>query len=98
MAVNIAALQRRQADSPALRRYGEVARILTGDAQAQADEGAAWVQQLCHDLRIPGLRTYGVAETDFLALIDHAARASSMQGNPIQLEANELTEILHLAW
>ena len=97
MAVNIAALQRRQADSAALRRYDEVARILTGNLQAQAVDGAAWVGQLCRDLQIPGLRAYGVAEADFPALIDQAARASSMQGNPIPLEADELTEILHRA-
>jgi alcohol dehydrogenase class IV len=98
MAVNIAALQCRQADSGALRRYDEVARILTGNLQARAVDGATWVEQLCRDLRIPGLRTYGVAEADFPTLIDQAARASSMQGNPIRLEADELTEILRRAW
>ncbi|MHB8971402.1 MAG: iron-containing alcohol dehydrogenase [Pirellulaceae bacterium] len=98
MAVNIAALRRQQADSPALQRYDEVARILTGNWQAAADEGAAWVQQLCRDLQIPSLRTHGVMEADFPALIDHAARASSMQGNPLRLETDELAEILHRAW
>jgi alcohol dehydrogenase class IV len=39
-----------------------------------------------------------VAEADFPTLIDQAARASSMQGNPIRLEADELTEILRRAW
>jgi alcohol dehydrogenase class IV len=98
MAVNIAALQCRQADSGALRRYDEVAKILTGDLQARAVDGAAWVERLCRDLRIPGLRAYGVAEADFPALVNQAARASSMQGNPLLLEANELAEILHRAW
>jgi alcohol dehydrogenase class IV len=97
MAVNIAALQCRQADSGALQRYDEVARILTGNLQARAVDGAAWVAQLCRELRIPGLRAYGVAEADFPALVHQAARASSMQGNPIPLEADELTEILRRA-
>ncbi|MHB8864599.1 MAG: iron-containing alcohol dehydrogenase [Pirellulaceae bacterium] len=97
MAVNIAVLQRRQSNSPALPRYTEVARILTGDSQAHAIEGAQWVQQLCRDLQIPDLRAYGVTEADFPRLIEDAARASSMQGNPIPLETDELAEILHLA-
>jgi alcohol dehydrogenase class IV len=97
MAVNIARCAAGR-PTPALRRYEEVARILTANPQAQAVAGAQWVQQLCCDLRIPGLRTYGVTEADFAALIDHAARASSMQGNPLPLEADELTEILHRAW
>ena len=97
MAVNIAALQRRQTSAAALQRYDEVAGILTGNPQALALDGARWVQQLCHDLQIPGLGVYGVTPADFPLLIDNAALASSMQGNPIPLEADELANILHRA-
>jgi alcohol dehydrogenase class IV len=97
IAVNVLALQRRQGDHPALQRYDEVARLLTGQAQARAADGVHWVQELCRDLEIPPLRKYGLTETDFPAVIDSASRASSMQGNPVRLEAAELTEILRRA-
>ena len=41
MQVNVAALRRRASDSPALRRYDEVARLLTGDPHANADDGVS---------------------------------------------------------
>lgn len=97
IAVNVAALTRRASDHPALERYDEVARILTGSLQARALDGAVWVAELCSDLEIPPLGDYGLSERDFATVIDSAARASSMQGNPIRLEAEELAEILRRA-
>ena len=95
--VNVAALKRRQSDDPALLRYDEVARILTGHAQARAADGVRWVQELCRDLEIPQLGKYGLNEADLPTVIDSALRASSMQGNPVRLEPEELAEILHRA-
>ena len=43
MVVNIRALRERQPDSEALERYVEVAQILTGNPDASADDGTAWV-------------------------------------------------------
>jgi alcohol dehydrogenase class IV len=97
IAANVAALTRRAGDHAALERYDEVARILTGNAQARALDGAAWVAQLCADLEIPPLGDYGLTEQDFPTVIDSAARASSMQGNPIRLEPGELAEVLRRA-
>jgi alcohol dehydrogenase class IV len=97
MEINTRALQARQPDSPALQRYHEVARILTGSPAATAMDGVHWVLQLCDELRIPPLGEYGLQETEFPVLIDQAARASSMQGNPIELTADELAEILQRA-
>jgi alcohol dehydrogenase class IV len=97
MAVNMSALARRRSDDPAWRRYEDVARILTGNAQAEAADGARWVLELCRDLRIPSLGDYGLTEADFPTVIDSAARASSMQGNPVRLNAEQLAEILRRA-
>lgn len=98
MAANIQALQQRQTGFPALQRFDEVAQCLTGDHAARAVDGQRWISQLCADLHIPSLRTYGISASDFPELIDLATRASSMQGNPIRLESQELSEILHQAW
>jgi alcohol dehydrogenase class IV len=97
MAANIAALRARQPESLALRRFGEVARLLTGSETATAGDGAAWVEELCAVLNVPGLSSYGAAQADFPALIEKAARSSSMKGNPIALTTDELESILERA-
>jgi alcohol dehydrogenase class IV len=97
MAVNVQALRARQLDNPALARYDEVARILTGHDDATATAGVEWVAALCRDLQIPGLAAYGLTEADFPNLIEKAQQASSMKGNPIELTVEELGEILERA-
>jgi alcohol dehydrogenase class IV len=97
MFANIRALRERQPDSEALRRYEEVAQILTGNPEATAMEGVAWVENLCTDLQIPGLSAYGLSRTDFPELVEASAKASSMQGNPIKLTTGEMEDILNRA-
>jgi len=94
MEVNIRALRQRAPASDALRRYAEVARILTGDPQAGPDGGFRWVAQLCVALHIPPLRAWGVDELAIPDLVERAARAGSMKGNPIALTPEELREIV----
>ena len=97
MAVNVNALRARQPGSAALRRYAEVAQILTGRNGAQAEDGIAWVKSLATALRVPTLAAYGVTVGDFPALIAKTASASSTKANPIPLTPEELGEILALA-
>jgi alcohol dehydrogenase class IV len=97
MAINIRALRARAPESGALRRYDEVARLLTGRAQAVADDAATWIAELCRRLEIPALRAYGVSESDIPILAEKAAKASSMKGNPIELTSDELREIATLS-
>jgi len=94
---NLAALRGRRPDSPSLARYTEAARLLTGDAEATADDGAAWLARLVADLRIPGLAAHGVTPADLPTIAAKAAQASSMKGNPINLEPDELSAILAAA-
>ena len=94
MTVNVRALQERAPESVALRRYDEIARLLTGNERATAADGVAWVRELCAALRIPPLSAYGMTEADFPALMEKASRASSMRGNPIKLTAEEMEEVL----
>ena len=90
MAANVAALRERAPEHPSLRCYDEVARLLTGDARASADDGATWVRDLVADLGVPGLAAYGLDEAAFDALIPAAGRSSSMKGNPVALSDSEL--------
>jgi alcohol dehydrogenase class IV len=94
MEANIRALRDRRPGSETLRRYDEVAQLLCGDPRATADDGVAWVDELCEALEIAPLRAYGVKLAHFPALVEKAAAASSMKGNPIQLGQSELHEIL----
>ncbi|MFO1476042.1 MAG: iron-containing alcohol dehydrogenase [Verrucomicrobiota bacterium] len=94
MAANIAALRARRPDHPSLRRYEEVARLLTGNPAAGADAGVEWVRQLVADLNIAPLRNYGIDAGHTQDIIRKAAQASSMKANPIELTEEELAGIL----
>ncbi len=97
MAANLLALRERAPHSPALARYADLARWLTGRPHAVAEEGLAWVRALCRDLGIPPLRRYGLTAADLPEVVDKAARASSMKANPLPLTVEELTGILQQA-
>jgi alcohol dehydrogenase class IV len=93
---NLRALAQRPVPG-ALDRYTEVARRLTGDPAATAEDGFTWVRALCTQLAIPPLRASGLTSSDFAAVIPAAERSSSMQGNPVKLTENELAAILDAA-
>lgn len=97
MEANIKALQSRTSDSPALDRYDEVARLITGLPAARAADGIAWVRNLCKHLEIKPLAAFGIEEKDFADIVAKARTASSMKGNPIELTQGELLEILQKA-
>lgn len=98
MAGNIAALRARAPQHPALERYATIARLLTGRNGANAEDGIVWVRSLCADLKVPALRAWGIAEGDLPGVVEKAARASSMQANPIQLTREELLAVVTAAW
>jgi alcohol dehydrogenase class IV len=93
MAANVKALKA-QANTNALARFDEVAKILTGDMQAEASDGIAWIEALCAVFKLPPLSNYGISKKDFPQIVAQAQKASSMQGNPVTLTAEELTGIL----
>jgi alcohol dehydrogenase class IV len=97
MAMNLRALRERAAGGEALRRYDEVARLLTGQPTASAQDGVEWVSELVRNLEIPSLAKYGLGAADVSRLIANAANASSMKANPIALTPAELAEVLAAA-
>jgi alcohol dehydrogenase class IV len=94
MAVNLRALRQRDPNGPALYRYEEAARWLTGDMQAKADDGVKWVRALIADLKVRPLGNFGIQREHFPDLVTKAANASSMKANPVALADGELAEIL----
>jgi alcohol dehydrogenase class IV len=91
--VNLAALSRRRPGSPALERYREIAAIVTGRPVADAGQAVAWTESLVRALGVPGLSRWGASAADVPALVAKARAASSMKGNPVELEEDELVEI-----
>jgi alcohol dehydrogenase class IV len=94
---NLAALRSRAHDSASLGRYDELARIVTDQPHATASDLLHWIRRLVSDLRIPSLSSYGISHADFPAIVESAARASSMKANPLPLTPPELTNILAAA-
>jgi alcohol dehydrogenase class IV len=92
--VNLRAARARTPAGETEARYAEVARLLTGRANATADDAAPFTRDLVAELKIPPLRTYGVTPAHVPALVGQAARASSMKANPLPLTPDELAEIL----
>jgi alcohol dehydrogenase class IV len=97
MEANLRALEERAPNSSVLLRYSEVARILTGEATT-ADNGLLlWLNALCKEFKIPALSQYGFTRRMIPAVVAQARKASSMKGNPIQLDESELSTILEQA-
>jgi alcohol dehydrogenase class IV len=97
MAANIAALQARAPKHTALERYAVIAQLLTGRNEAKAEDGIEWARALCAELKIPTLRTWGIAEAELPGIVEKAARASSMHANPISLTHEELLAVVKAA-
>ena len=91
---NVRALRSRQARDPALTRYEEAARLLTAHPDASIEDGIAWIRETLGLLAVPGLAAYGLRPGHADDIIAKAAKASSMQGNPVLLNEEELHAIL----
>ena len=97
MEANIKALETQQAGHPALSRYAEVARIMTGDQNTSAQDGVKWVSELVQELEIPALSVHGMTATRIPEAVEKAMKASSTKGNPILLTETELSKVLEQA-
>ena len=97
MRANVVALNEHDDGDTILERYGEIARLVTANAAARIDDGIQSIAQLCRDLRIPALSSYGITPDDIPAIVEKSAVASSMKANPIALDADILASILKAA-
>jgi alcohol dehydrogenase class IV len=97
MKTNIKALKSRSTGLNASIHYDEVARILTCNPNARAEDGVEWVHELCSTLDVPSLSKFGLTQDDFPTVVQNVQHSSSIKGNPIALTDEELTEILKKA-
>ncbi len=94
MEANGRALRQRAPDAPALARYDQIARLVTGEPGANIADAVGWVRALSADLNIAPLAQFGVTRADFPTVVAQAQKASSMKGNPIALTNEELAQVL----
>jgi alcohol dehydrogenase class IV len=92
--VNVRALRERDANAPALRRYADVARLLTGRDDATIEDGVVWLRETVAAMNVPALHSVGLRPIQFAEVAGKAARSSSMQGNPVPLSEDELIAVL----
>jgi alcohol dehydrogenase class IV len=94
---NVRALRSRSPGSPALDRYAQTARLLTGQPDASIDDGLAWIRQTLGMLAVPGLAAFGLGPGQADDIAAKAATSSSMQGNPVPLSHDELAAVVRKA-
>jgi alcohol dehydrogenase class IV len=94
---NIEVLKNRAPNNPALPRFDEIATWITGSRNAKAVDAAAWTADLCQRLRVKRLGAYGMKESDIEIVAGMSMKASSMKGNPVDLNLDDLTDILSQA-
>jgi len=95
---NVKALKSREPQSAYLKRFEEVAQIITNNPNASPSDGVEWIVKLCKSMDIPSLQHYGVTKDQFGVIAEKSASSSSMQGNPVKLTKEELLDILEKAY
>jgi alcohol dehydrogenase class IV len=95
--VNIEAMLAREPNYPALAKYAQVGRLLTGrnemDDAAARSALIALLAEWSERLELPRLNRYGMKAEDFPLIVANS-RGSSMQTNPIILADSEIEAIL----
>ncbi len=94
---NLRALRERDPASAGLRRYGQVAPLLTGRDDATIEDAVTWLRDTVAALDVPPLTAVGLRPAQYLEVTEKAARSHSMQGNPVRLTEEELLTVLHAA-
>jgi len=94
---NLDALRQRAPQSPALERMVTVARWLTGNPHARAEDAIIWCAQTINAFSLPRLESWNVTREQIPEIVRQAGNASSMKGNPLPLTEEELSAVLDAA-
>jgi len=81
-------------DSSTLAKFGEVAAILTGNSQAGVEQGCGWIRELVVEMDLPSLSRFGLDRAVCRAVSHKALQASSMKGNPVDLDEKAMAALL----
>jgi alcohol dehydrogenase class IV len=64
---------------------------------ANARDGIVWIESLCTSFDMPKLSDFGITQGSFQEIVSRSKKASSMKGNPVPLNDNDITEVLQKA-
>jgi alcohol dehydrogenase len=96
-AVNIAAMEAREPDNPALPKYAEIGRRFAMQKGLNGQDARQYLvttlRQWQAQLQLPRLSAYRIASADFSRIVANS-RGSSMKTNPVVLTDAEITSIL----
>jgi len=96
-AANLGVMRGTGGAARALERAGEIGRLLLGRADADADDAVEWLRDTVESLGIPRLGEFGLRAAGLPAIAEQAQRSSSMKGNPVALNVDQLVAILDAA-
>ncbi|MDH7600090.1 MAG: iron-containing alcohol dehydrogenase [Sedimentisphaerales bacterium] len=97
MEANILALARTGSNQQALQKYQQIARLLTGKAEAEIGDSVRAVAAICQDLDIPGLAHWGLTPSSIPPIAKLSLESSSTKSNCVQLDIGQVTELVHKA-
>jgi len=84
-------------NATAKAKFEAASRLLLDDETTTPESAADYLKALTRRLKIPGLCSHGIQETDLEEIATKAAQSSSMKGNPVALSHEELLSILNQA-
>ncbi len=85
---------RRKTEADLIKKFDQVAQIVTDNPSAKGNYAIAWFESLLKDLPLASLSELGFTESMIPEAVKKSAQSSSMKGNPIDLEHADLREIL----
>jgi alcohol dehydrogenase class IV len=96
--VNIETLLENDSENPVLKRYRELSVWVTNDKDADLNDCINYFEELCKKMKIPRLQDLGIEKNDFPQIVEKAKNSSSMKGNPVRLNDEDLIHILELSY
>jgi alcohol dehydrogenase class IV len=94
--VNFKAVQSRGGEAAGFR-FTRAAQLILGRPDATPSDLARWFDEVCAEVSIPRLASYGFERRQIDDTVSKAQRASSMKGNPVALTDAEVAAILEAA-
>jgi alcohol dehydrogenase class IV len=94
MDVNYRVILAENPNHPAIGRFKDVARWLKRDNSALPEDGINYLRELTEALNIPSLSEMGISGERIPELVQKSKKSSSMKGNPVALDEENILEII----
>jgi len=98
MRINLDILKQQNQNKNAMSRFKDIAEWITQDPSAGAEDGLEQISALCNKLNIPRLSHMSIQEADFEIIAAKSINSSSMKGNPVKLEMENILQILEQSY